>query len=444
MPRRACEPPLELPPAVRRVHLRLIEAGEQSLIAGGAVRDHLLGKPAKDFDIATSAHPEQVAVLFPRTVLVGAQFGVVRVIDPEAEVEVATFRADLDYRDGRHPEGVRYTDAREDALRRDFTVNGLFFDPQTNEVIDYVGGLDDLADGVLRAIGAPARRFEEDRLRLLRAVRFSVTLGFPIEKSTWAALIEHAPSITEVSPERIRQELERMLLHPRRELAYHLLTDAGLMAAILPEVEAMRGVEQPPKYHPEGDVHRHTGLVLAELREPSFGLALGTLLHDIGKPPTFEHAPDRIRFHRHDTLGAEMAEEICERFRLSRKEREQVVYLVRRHLVFIAIDDMRQATRTRLFDEEYFEDLLELCRADCLGSHRDLSLYARTGELYRAYIAAGKPVEPILRGRDLIAIGYDPGPQLGEILRAVEDARRDGEIEGVDAALQWVKERYSE
>lgn len=458
MSRRVRHPPPAIPAAVRSVHDRLVAAGEEALLAGGAVRDHLLGRPAHDFDIATSAPPERVAALFPRTVLVGAQFGVVRVIvgeppppgggsegteasETRTEVEVATFRADLAYRDGRHPEGVRFTDAREDALRRDFTVNGLFYDPDRGEVIDHVGGLEDLAAGVIRAIGDPALRFAEDRLRLLRAVRFSTTLGFPIEPATWSALVENAAAILEVSGERIRDELAKMLVHARRELAYHLLSDSGLMAAILPEVEAMRGVEQPPEYHPEGDVHRHTGLVLSHLREPSFGLALGALLHDIGKPPSFE-VTDRIRFHGHDAVGAGMAEAICERLRLSRREREQVVYLVRRHLAFIAIDEMRPSRRSRLFDEEHFPDLLELCRADCLGSHGDLTLPTRAEELYRAYLAAGPPVEPILRGRDLIAIGYDPGPRLGTILRAVEDARRDGEVADPGAALAWVRERY--
>ena len=264
---RVSHPPPVLPPAFCRVHRRLVEAGEEALLAGGAVRDLLLGRTPSDFDLATSATPERVAELFSRTVMVGAQFGVVRVIDGEAEseVEVATFRADLSYRDGRHPEGVRYTDAREDAIRRDFTINGLFFDPSTSEVIDYVGGIEDLAQGRLRAIGDPRTRFEEDRLRLLRAVRFSVALGLPIESRTWDAVLEFAPSIVKVSAERIRDEIEKMLIHPRREYAYHLLSDSGLMGAILPEVESMRGVEQPPAYHPEGDVHVHTGLVLSHL-----------------------------------------------------------------------------------------------------------------------------------------------------------------------------------
>lgn len=442
---RVSHPPPVLPPAFCRVHRRLVEAGEEALLAGGAVRDLLLGRTPSDFDLATSATPERVAELFSRTVMVGAQFGVVRVIDGEAEseVEVATFRADLSYRDGRHPEGVRYTDAREDAIRRDFTINGLFFDPSTSEVIDYVGGIEDLAQGRLRAIGDPRTRFEEDRLRLLRAVRFSVALGLPIESRTWDAVLEFAPSIVKVSAERIRDEIEKMLIHPRREYAYHLLSDSGLMGAILPEVESMRGVEQPPAYHPEGDVHVHTGLVLSHLSSPDFALALAALLHDVGKPGTFE-VTDRIRFNRHDSLGAEISEEICDRLKVSRRDRERVVWLVKKHLAFISIDEMRPARRTRLFDQEYFEDLLALCYADCRGSHGDTSLAERTEEYYRAYLAAGPKVEPILRGKQLIEIGFTPGPQLGEILRAVDDAHRDGEFDqdDISAALDWVRERY--
>ena len=444
MERRAPHPPPALPPSVRAVHRRLVDAGEESLLAGGAVRDLLLGRPAHDFDLATSAPPDRVSELFERTVLVGAQFGVVRVIEEGEEVEVATFRADLEYRDGRRPEAVRFTNPREDAIRRDFTINGLFYDPETEEVIDYVGGLDDLALGRLRAIGDPLRRFREDRLRLMRAIRFAVTLGFPIEEETWEAIRSEASSIGDVSAERIRDELEKMLVHPRRELGYHLLSDAGLMVEILPEVEAMRGVVQPPEFHPEGDVHIHTGLVLSHLKAPTFALAIGALLHDIGKPSTFT-VSDRIRFNKHDTVGAEMAESICERLRFSKREREEVEYLVRKHLAFIAIEEMRPARRTRLFDEDHFENLLALCYADCLGSHGDLSLPQKTEELYRAYLAAGPPVVPLLKGRDLIERGYRPGPRLGEILRAVEDARRDGELpeDSAFAALTWINDRFS-
>ncbi len=441
--RRVPHPPPAVSAAALAVHRGLVEAGEESLLAGGAVRDLLLGVKPTDFDLATSAPPERVAELFPRTVLVGAQFGVARVLVDEEEVEVATFRADLEYRDGRRPVAVRYTNAREDAIRRDFTINGLFYDLEREEVVDHVGGLDDLAAGLIRAIGDPDRRFGEDRLRLLRAIRFSVSLGFPIEAATWEAILRHAAAVKDVSAERVRDELERMLVHPSRAEALRLLSRAELLRPLLPEVADMHGVAQPPEYHPEGDVFEHTALVLSHLEEPSFPLALGALLHDIGKPPTFEVA-DRIRFNRHDALGARMAEEVCERLRLSKRERDEVVFLVQRHLAFIAIDEMRPSRRTRLFDEEHFESLLALCYADCRGSHGDTSLPERAEEHYRAYLAAGPRREPILRGRELMKIGYLPGPRLGEILRAVEDARRDGELEGdeTEPAIEWVRARY--
>ena len=440
--RRQTTPP-ELSPAALRVYETLREAGEETLLAGGAVRDHLLGRPAKDFDIASSATPDRVEALFPRTVLVGAQFGVARVIEPDGEVEVVTFRTDLDYLDGRHPVGVCFSTPEEDAIRRDFTINGLFYDLDAGHVIDHVGGLEDLAAGRIRAIGEVRERFADDRLRMLRAVRFATTLGFSIDTATWDAILEMAPAIVEVSYERIRDELEKTLLHARRELGFFLLSDSGLMAAILPEVEAMRGVEQPPQFHPEGDVHRHTGLVLSQLREPTLELVLGALLHDVGKPVTIEFR-DRIRFNRHDSVGAQMAEDICDRLRLSRRQREPVVYLVARHMIVPAVESMRVARRKRLFEEPHFEELLALCEADCLGSHRDTSSHTRAAELYGEFLAEGPPVEPILRGRDLIELGVAPGPRMGVILEAVEDARLEGEVDDRDAALRWVAEHFGE
>lgn len=442
VPHRLSLSPPDLPDCARRVCERLVGAGEQALLAGGAVRDHLLGRRPKDFDVASSATPERVAELFEKTVLVGAQFGVARVIEDDGEVEVVTFRTDLDYEDGRHPVGVRYSTPRDDAERRDFTINGLFYDLDEQCVIDYVGGLGDLARGCIRAIGDVRRRFAEDRLRMLRAVRFATTLGFAIDPATWDAVLDEAPAITEVSGERIRDELEKTLCHPRRELGYFLLSDSGLMEAILPEIEAMRGVEQPPQFHPEGDVHRHTGLVLSQLREPDLPLVLGALLHDVGKPVTFT-VTDRIRFNKHESVGAEMAESICERLRLSRRQREEVVYLVQRHMVFMSVAQMRVAKRKRLFEEPYFEQLLRLGRADCLGSHSDTSVCDETEALYRAYLEEGPPTEPLLRGRDLIAIGVEPGPAMGRILESVEDARREGELTDRDAALAWVRDRLS-
>ncbi|MGE3166110.1 MAG: CCA tRNA nucleotidyltransferase [Planctomycetota bacterium] len=427
----------------RHVYRRLVAAGERALLAGGAVRDHLLGRPAKDVDIASSATPERVAALFDRTVMVGAHFGVAKVVLGEETIEVVTFRADLEYQDGRHPVGVRYSSEEEDALRRDFTVNGLFYDLDAGCVVDYVGGLADLEARRLRAIGDPRSRFREDRLRLLRAVRFAVVLGFEIEDRTWAAVLDEAPGIQQVSAERIRDELEKILVHPRRELGYFMLSDSGLMAQILPEIEALRDVPQPPEYHPEGDVHRHTGMVLGELRAPTFPLALGALLHDIGKASTFS-ITDRIRFNRHETVGAAMAEVICDRLRLSRREKEEVCFLVQRHMVLPGIPAMRVARQQRLFDEPAFEALLRLGHADCMGSHRNVSAVETARSLYEDYRAAGPPAEPLVRGRDLIELGVAPGPLLGKLLREAFDAQRDGDLSSREEALEWLRRRFPE
>ncbi|MEC9476609.1 MAG: CCA tRNA nucleotidyltransferase [Planctomycetota bacterium] len=433
--------PLVIPDHVVRVHRRLVEAGYRSLLAGGAVRDHLLGRTAKDFDLATSALPEQVDALFEKTVLVGAQFGVVRVVVDEGEVEVATFRADIGSADGRHPESVRFTDEREDALRRDFTINGLFWDLDTEQVVDHVGGCADVEARMIRAIGDPRQRFREDRLRMMRAVRFSTVLDFPIESATWEAVVAEAEAIDDVSAERIRDELEHILISPHRHRGYQLLSDSGLMKCILPEIEQMRDVAQPPQHHPEGDVFIHTGLVLSHLEDPSFELAMGALLHDVGKPGTYEEATDRIRFHGHDELGAEMTKKICERFRLSRRQQERIVYLVRRHLVFMNLPKMRLAKRYRLFEEEGFEELLALCRADCLGSHADMSLYDQCHQLWTEWKALDPPREPLLHGRDLIELGVKPGPEMGTILEELDDAHRESEVTDRESAIAWVKAR---
>lgn len=438
------EPPISS--AARKVHRRLVRAGERSLLAGGAVRDHLLGRAAKDVDIASSATPEKVSSLFARTLLIGAQFGVAKVVlgpEPEDQIEVVRFRADLEYEDGRHPVGVQFSSEEEDAKRRDFTVNGLFYDLEGGCVIDYVGGLADLEARRLRAIGAPRERFREDRLRMLRAIRFATVLGFQIEPTTWDAIIEEAPAIREVSAERIRDELEKILCHPRRELGYYLLSDSGLMRQILPEVEALREVPQPPEFHPEGDVHRHTGLVLSHLRDPDFSLVMGTLLHDIGKAPTFS-ITDRIRFNRHESVGGIMTERICERLRLSRREREEIVFLVRRHMVLPGLEDMRLAKRKRLFEEPHFPSLLDLGRADCMGSHELTGSADRARELYEEYLQEGPPTEPLLRGRDLMELGVKPGPLLGRMLREVEDARRDGDVSTAEEALRWIQDNFAE
>src|SRR6185312_6835975 len=309
----------------RAIVERLRAAGHQALFAGGAVRDRLLGQPAQDYDVATDAHPGAIMALFPRHTAVGAKFGVVLVHQGEAHVEVATFRTESSYRDGRHPSAVAYaTDPREDVLRRDFTINGLLFDPVREELLDYVGGRADLAAGIVRAIGDPERRFQEDHLRMLRAVRFAARLGFVLDPATQAAIQRGAARIREISQERVRDEILKMLTEGRARRAFELLDATGLLAVVLPEIAAMKGVEQPPQYHPEGDVWTHTLMMLEGLPHPCPPtLALGVLLHDVGKPPTFRRAPDRIRFDRHASIGARMSEEIGRRLRLSGGELEQ-------------------------------------------------------------------------------------------------------------------------
>ena len=432
---------LAIPEHVLRVHRRLVEAGHRSLLAGGAVRDHLLGKEPKDFDLATSALPDAVDALFDKTVLVGAQFGVVRIIEAEGEIEVATFRADIGISDGRHPASVRFTDEKEDALRRDFTINGLFWDIDEEQVVDHVGGVADLESGVIRAIGEARDRFKEDRLRMMRAVRFATILDFPMDDATWTALVEESNFIDDVSPERIRDELERILVSPHRLKGYNLLSESGLMRHIMPEIEEMRDVQQPPQFHPEGDVFVHTGLVLSHLEDPSFELAMGALLHDVGKPGTFEEAADRIRFHGHDELGATITEGICDRLHLSNAQSERIVYLVRRHQVFMNIPQMRVARRYRVFEEPGFEELLELCRVDCLGSHADMELYRTCHDMWTEWKALGPPTEPLLHGRDLLALGIEPGPGMGQMLEAVQDAQREGTVTDRDEAIRWVQAR---
>lgn len=430
--------------AARRIAERLRGAGFQALYAGGAVRDRLLGCEAQDFDVATDATPEQVMALFPRHSAVGAQFGVVLAHEPEASVEVATFRTEASYRDGRHPEGVRYaTSAREDVLRRDFTINGLLLDPATGEILDYVGGRADLKAGILRAIGEPERRFQEDRLRMLRGVRFAARLGFSIEQATLAAIRQHAPEIVQISAERIRDEILKMLTEGHARRAFELLDATGLLAQILPEVAAMRGVEQPPQFHPEGDVWTHTLLLLEALPHPvSPALALGALLHDVGKPKTFRRAPDRIRFDRHAAVGAVMAAAISQRLRLSNADRDQAVALVAGHMQWTELPKMRESTRKRFLRRPEIAAHLELLRLDCSASHGDLSLY----ELARQQLSALKPDElrppRLLTGADLIAMGYPPGPRFKEILTAVEDAQLEGALSDAASARAFVRERF--
>lgn len=407
------------------------------------MRDLLLGLPVADIDIATSARPDQVAELFPETLEVGKSFGVMIVVQDDMQFEVATFRKDLEYEDGRHPSGVRFTDAQEDARRRDFTVNALFLDPLSGEVIDYVGGQRDLQKGLIRCVGTADERFREDRLRVLRAVRFSCQLGFEIQEETREAIAKWAPQITTVSWERIRDEILRIFTGSRPAEGLDLLNETGLLHEILPEVESMIGVEQPPEFHPEGDVFVHTRLMFELSNDRSESLAIGILLHDVGKPPTFT-VKERIRFDGHTEVGAEMAEDICRRLRLSKDATARIVDLVRNHLRFMHVREMRESTLKRFLRKENFHEHLELHRLDCLASHGDLSAYYFCLEKLEEFSKEAMKPEPLLGGRDLIALGLEPGPIFSEILEPVEDRQLEGRLKTREEALQWVRENYEQ
>lgn len=432
----------------------LRQAGHVAYLVGGCVRDLLLGREPEDYDVATDATPDQVMRLFPQTYAVGAQFGVV-LVPVEAPttndqqpttIEVATFRSDGLYSDGRRPDQVTYTkDPKEDVQRRDFTINGLLLDPLKNdEVLDYVGGRADLATKTIRTIGEPAHRFAEDKLRMLRAVRFATRFEYQIDPGTFAAIQKLAPEVHQVSRERVRDELVKMLTEGRARRAFELLDESGLLAEVLPEVAKMKGVAQPPQFHPEGDVWAHTLLLLAGLPAGcSRTLAVGALLHDVGKPPTFRVAPDRIRFDGHVEVGAKMAEEICRNLRFSNHETEQICALVANHLRFADVKRMKESTLKRFLRLPQFEEHMEMHRLDCLASHGDLSLY----EFVREKLAATPPEAirpaPLVTGDDLIAAGYPPGPRFKEMLRAVEDAQLEGTLGGKTDALEFVRRQFA-
>jgi poly(A) polymerase len=427
--------------AARRIVERLRKRGHEAFFAGGWVRDHLLKRRAKDIDIATSALPEQVQRIFPNSIPIGASFGVVQVRHYGHAYEVTTFRKEGPYLDGRHPSEVTFTGPAQDALRRDFTINGLFYDPIAERVIDYVHGKQDLQHKVIRTIGDPHDRFEEDKLRMLRAVRFACSLDFEIDPPTWDIIRQSAPRILQVSWERIRDEIVKMLTGPARGRALDLLRESGLLAEILPEVEAMRGIEQPPEYHPEGDVFTHTRLALDLLHRPSPVLALGTLLHDVGKPPTFS-VRERIRFDGHVELGAQMADSICRRLRLSNEDTEQIVALAQHHLRFMHVYEMRKSTLTRFLRLPHFEDHLELHRVDCLSSHGTLETYHFCAEKLKELQAQVPPAPPLINGQELIGLGYPPGPIFGEILTAVEDLQIEEALKTREEALEYVRETF--
>jgi poly(A) polymerase len=424
---------------------RLREAGHETYFAGGCVRDQLLGREPHDFDVATSAPPDVVQRLFPRTVPVGVQFGVILVLVDDARVEVATFRSDDAYVDGRRPTRVHFGSAREDAERRDFTINGLFLDPLGGRVVDFVGGQADLEAGVIRAIGDARARIAEDRLRMLRAVRFSARLGFAIEPATRAAIEAAAPTLTDIAAERIGDEVVKILTEGGARRGFELLAETGLLVPVLPEVAGMRGVAQSPDFHPEGDVFVHTMLLLAQLpADAAETLALGALLHDVAKARCAAVQPDgRITFYGHTAIGADMAIAICQRLRRSRAVWERVAYLVRNHLRLVQAPEMRLATLKKMLREDGFEELLTLARMDALASNRDLT-YVEFCERRRAELAAEESIRPtrLLGGDDLIALGYAPGPLFGAILSALEEAQLEGRIRTREEAEQFVIERF--
>jgi poly(A) polymerase len=433
---------------------RLRSGGYDAYLAGGCVRDMLLGREPSDYDVATSATPDIVLDLFPRTFAVGAHFGVVLVAQGEGETyfttEVATFRSDGAYSDGRHPDAVRYTtSAEEDVKRRDFTINGLLLDPLQSAdnpraaVLDFVGGVADLDAGLIRAIGRPEERFEEDHLRMLRGVRFAARFGFALEEKSKRAMRTLACKITAVSRERVRDELTKMLTEGHARRAFELLDETGLLPEVLPEIARMKGVEQPPQYHPEGDVWVHTLGLLAQL-EPGCAptLAWGALLHDVGKPPTFRRAPDRIRFDGHVEVGVAIGAEILRRFRFSNEDTRQILELIENHMRFMDTSRMKTSTLKRFFRLDKFEDHLALHKMDCLAGSGHLDNWEFVRERFQAMPEEAVHPKPLITGRELIAAGYTPGAGFKQMLRAVEDAQLEGTIATEEEALRLVKERW--
>ena len=431
--------------AARKVAEILRDRGHIAYFAGGCVRDMVRGLTPRDYDIATDARPENVQALFPRTYAVGAHFGVIIVLEDGFQFEVATFRSDEAYIDGRHPSAVHFSSPKEDARRRDFTINGMFLDPASNKVIDLVGGEADIGAKLVRAIGEPAQRLAEDRLRMLRAVRFATALDYQIDKRTWDALVASASSINQISAERIRDEVVRIFLSPSRVRGWDLLDASGLMSAILPELQAMKGVLQPEQFHPEGDVFVHTRLMLSLLPDiVSVPLVFAVLFHDVAKPVTSRvDETGRIRFNEHDRIGAEMTEAIMRRLRFSGAEIEATVEMVRHHMVFKDAPKMRIAKLKRFMARPTFDEELELHRVDCQSSHRMLDNYEFL--LRKRDEFANEPIipPPLVRGDDLIAFGLKPGPKFGEILEAVETRQLEGKLRTRDEALNWVKSHYS-
>lgn len=425
----------------------LQDSGHKAFLVGGCVREALLNIPPKEFDLTTSATPDQVQKIFKRTIPIGESFGVVLVLEGDYQFEVATFRKERDYKDGRHPSKVEYKDSEEDdVIRRDFTINGMLYDPITQKLYDYVGGEKDLKLGVIRTIGNPQDRFEEDKLRMIRAVRFAARFDFEIEDQTLETIKKLSNKIEEVSAERIKDEIIKIITQKNPGNGIKLLVESQLLKYVLPDIYKTIGVPQPPQFHPEGDVFIHTCLVLDKLHEITNGdyspeLAMGTLLHDVGKPPTFEDA-DRIRFNGHDRVGASMAKKICRELRFSNKQIERIVSLIKEHLRFKDALKMREGTLKKFISLPYFEEHLTLHLADCLGSHGIIEVY----EFIKKKLDEFKNIEirpkPLLNGHDLIKLGYNPGPIFSEILNSVEEQQLEGLIKSKNEAIGFVQNKY--
>lgn len=415
--------------------------GYKAFLAGGCVRDMIMGKESFDYDIATDAMPHDVIRIFQKTIPVGIQFGVVIVVKEGHNFEVATFRTEDSYSDGRHPDRISFSTPENDVKRRDFTINGLLYDPVKDEILDYVGGRKDIEAGIVRTIGDPIERFTEDKLRMIRAARFACRFHFSIHKDTQQAIMQLAPQIHMVSAERIREELEKIITGPNPHIGIKLLEELHLLQEILPEVSNTRGVQQPENFHPEGDVFIHTLLALSKMENPSWTLAMGVLLHDIGKAVTFT-VTDRIRFNLHEKVGADMATEICDRLKTSTDDKERIHWLVLKHLCFKDAQKMRLNKLKRLFAEEGYPELAELCRADALASSGDLSDYDYCQEMFQKLSREEVKPEPLITGHDLIAMGLQPGPLFKEILTKIEDEQLDGNLTTKEAAIERVKELF--
>lgn len=421
---------------------KLRHSGFEAYFAGGCVRDLIMKRQPEDYDIATSATPDEIEKLFAKTIPVGKQFGVMIVVLDGHQFEVATFRADLSYKDGRRPEGVRFVTAKEDAERRDFTINGLLYDPVKAQVVDYVDGQMDIERKIVRAIGNPEDRFCEDHLRILRAIRFAANLDFKIEEATWNAACQNRKLIHKVSPERVREELAKMFTRPQAGKGLLLLSKSGILDEILPEVAAMKGVKQPPEFHPEGDVFEHTRMMMDMLRSPSVALAFSALLHDVGKPKTYSEKDKSIHFYNHAPVGAGIAREILTRLKFSNQEIDDICHSIENHMRFGDVQEMRIGKLKQLIAANTFEEELELHRIDCLASHMSLDNYHFLIAKKAEFEKEGLKPKPLINGYDLMALGIKEGPQMKEILSEVYMLQLESKFSDKSEALSYVAKKY--